>query len=113
MSQQPPSKRIFTYPEALSLLPEVRRLTEEAYRRVEDLQGETSDGPLLEETREKAETIIAHWARDITELGVEVKGVWLVDFDSGSGYYCWQYPETGLHHYHSYAGGFRARVPIQ
>ena len=31
--------------------------------------------------------------------GLEVKGLWLVDFDNGSGYYCWQYPEEGLQFY--------------
>jgi len=25
--------------------------------------------------------------------GLEVKGLWLVDFDNGSGYYCWRYPK--------------------
>jgi hypothetical protein len=45
--------------------------------------------------------------------GVEVKGLWLIDFDNGSGYYCWRHPEPGLHFFHSYEDGFSGRVPIQ
>ena len=39
-------------------------------------------------------------------LGAEVKGVWLVDFDNGSGYYCWRWPETAIDHFHGYEEGF-------
>ena len=49
----------------------------------------------------------------ISRLGIEVKGLWLIDFDSGAGYYCWRHPETGLHFFHSYEDGFRGRMPIQ
>ncbi len=45
-------------------------------------------------------------------MGLEIKGVWLVDFDSGGGYYCWKYPETGLNHFHSYDEGFSGRLPL-
>jgi hypothetical protein len=46
-------------------------------------------------------------------LGAEVKGVWLVDFDNGSGYYCWRWPETTVDHFHSYEEGFGGRSRIQ
>jgi hypothetical protein len=39
--------------------------------------------------------------------------VWLVDWDSGAGYYCWRYPEESLGHFHGYQEGFAGRVPIQ
>ena len=35
-------------------------------------------------------------------LGIDVKGLWLIDFDNGSGYYCWHYPEEGLQFFHTY-----------
>ena len=35
-----------------------------------------------------------------------------MDFDNGSGYYCWQYPEEGLQYYHTYEEGFRGRTRI-
>ncbi len=46
-------------------------------------------------------------------LGVEVKGLWLVDFDNGSGYYCWRWPERELAFFHGYDEGFAGRTRIQ
>ena len=57
--------------------------------------------------------LVAKWARELTDLGLEIKGLWLVDFDSGAGYYCWKYPEKDLGHFHSYEEGFAGRVPLQ
>ena len=51
--------------------------------------------------------------RQITGLGLEVKGLWLVDFDSGAGYYCWKYPESSLEYFHGYDEGFSGRLPLQ
>jgi hypothetical protein len=95
---------VFSYTEAAALLPEVRRLTEDAYRRVEALGAEP--GP-------QADALITEWAQSLVEQGLEVKGLWLVDFDNGSGYYCWQYPEPALRYFHSYEDGFKGRMPIQ
>ena len=118
-SDDQPARRIFSYAEAAALLPEVRRLTEQAQRRVEALGDVGIDGPPAERERRKAEVnealedIVDDWARAVMQQGLEVKGVWLVDFDNGSGYYCWRYPEDGLHYYHSYEDGFRGRLRIQ
>ncbi len=46
-------------------------------------------------------------------LGLEAKGLWLVDFDNGDGYYCWSYPEPAITHYHGYGDGFGGRISIQ
>jgi hypothetical protein len=55
---------------------------------------------------------VVGWTRGLQALGVEVKGLWLADFDNGAGYYCWRYPEAGLEYYHSYEEGFRGRIRI-
>jgi hypothetical protein len=96
-------KRIFSYEQALAVLPEVRRLTGDAARRVEE---STSEEP------EEYERIVTEWAQAIMAMGVEVKGVWLVDFDSGGGYYCWQHPEPALEYFHGYDEGFGGRVKL-
>ena len=112
MSNSPVAeKKIFSYAEASALLPEVQRLTDEAYRRVEAVRPRAEGG--AEDAQRQMNEILGSWARAIMELGVEVKGLWLVDFDSGSGYYCWKHPEPGLRFFHSYEEGFRGRIPIQ
>jgi hypothetical protein len=107
-------KRTFSYEEARALLPVVRELTEEAHRVVEGLQEEMDAGRLtIAAARERADTVIREWAETLQGHGVQVKGAWLVDFDNGSGFYCWRYPEVGLEFYHSYEDGFRGRMRIQ
>jgi hypothetical protein len=96
-------KRTFTYEEASALLPEVQRITGEAVAEVDELP---------ESATEEAQQVVQRWAEAILDLGVEVKGLWLVDFDCGSGYYCWHYPEASLQFFHGYEEGFGARVPM-
>ena len=98
-----PERRIFTLEEAKALLPRVRELTEEAAARYRRL----AEGMEIERRE-----LVEEWTRELTSLGLEIKGLWLVDFDSGAGYYCWKYPEADLAHFHSYEEGFAGRLPI-
>lgn len=97
-------KRIFSYEEASALLPEVRALTETAVAQLESMH---EAGP-----EEEYQRILDDWARAVMSLGIEVKGLWLIDFDSGSGYYCWQWPEPSLQFFHGYEEGFGGRVQL-
>ncbi|HEV7763428.1 MAG TPA: DUF2203 family protein [Thermoanaerobaculia bacterium] len=96
-------KRIFSYEEAIALLPEVQRLTTAAVERVDEM---TSDDPSA------YESVVQEWAESILAHGIEVKGLWLIDFDSGAGYYCWQHPEPALEFFHEYEEGFGGRVKL-
>jgi regulator of sirC expression with transglutaminase-like and TPR domain len=102
----PPKKRIFTLGEAREMLPRVKELTSDAFSRYSEF-GEDTDA---EDDRQE---VVHAWIRQLTELGVEIKGLWLVDFDSGAGYYCWKYPETSLEYFHDYEEGFAGRLPLQ
>ena len=93
--------RIFTLAEARALMPKVQEITAGAVERYGRL-------PAEEERRSVAET----WANELSAMGLEIKGLWLVDFDSGGGYYCWKYPEPELGHFHSYEEGFAGRLPL-
>lgn len=112
MKDERSEKRTFSYEQAVALLPQVRRLTEQAYRRVEEMgdDGRPADRP---ELQQRLQEVVDGWARSLVAMGLEVKGLWLVDFDNGSGYYCWRYPEEGLLYYHSYEDGFNGRMRIQ
>ena len=96
-------KKTFTYEEASALLPEVQRITGEAVAEARAL-------PTGAE--EEAQRLLTQWMMEIAALGVEVKGLWLVDFDCGSGYYCWRWPEESLQYFHGYEEGFGGRVPM-
>jgi hypothetical protein len=97
------TKRIFTYEEALALWPEVKRITSEAVEKVEEIDSEDSSD---------YEEIVTAWAEAILAMGIEVKGLWLIDFDNGSGYYCWRHPEPALEYFHTYEEGFGGRVKL-
>ncbi|HEX7151985.1 MAG TPA: DUF2203 domain-containing protein [Thermoanaerobaculia bacterium] len=97
------AKRIFTYEEAAALLPDVQRLTDDAVRHVEELD---------ESAVPDYQRVVARWVEQILALGIEVKGLWLVDFDNGSGYYCWKFPEPALEYFHGYEEGFGGRVKL-
>jgi len=101
-----PPKKIFTLGEARELLPQVQQITSEAVFRYARL-GEGT------ETEEERQGIVRAWVRDVVTLGAEIKGLWLVDFDSGAGYYCWKYPEPALEYFHGYEEGFAGRLPLQ
>lgn len=96
-------KRIFSYEQAVALLPEVARITNDAVARVERTESEEPSD---------YERIVTEWADAILSMGVEVKGLWLVDFDNGGGYYCWKHPEPALEYFHGYEEGFGGRVKL-
>lgn len=107
---------IFTLEEARSLLPRVREITRRHHDRVEDMHEELES--LTEPHRirlleQQMNDEVQQWAAALQELGVEVKGLWLADFDSGDGYYyCWQLGEDDIEHFHRYETGFAGRRPI-
>lgn len=109
-------KRRFTLEEAKALLPLIRRITREAVEqveqlkiRVEELDPEPCQRPYYEK---QFATLYGRWCEKIIRLGCEPKGLWLVDFDNGAGYYCWRFPEEELSHFHGYEEGFEGRMPM-
>jgi hypothetical protein len=114
---EPKTKRSWTLDTAQAMLGEVRDRTETAVREVDPLLAEREavapNAPEKAELERKIQQRISVWVRSMEALGVEVKGLWLVDFDSGSGYYCWKWPEERLGFFHGYDEGFEGRTPIQ
>ena len=109
-------RRFFSLREARELLPTVKRLTAEAVREAEALvsrlQRIDEANPEHARLNAELEAIVAAWTNTMRELNLEVKGLWLVDFDNGEGYYCWCYPEDAIRHFHGYQEGFAGRMPI-
>lgn len=115
-SRRSPHRRTFTYEEVLESFPAVRDLTRAAQRRIEAMVNRVRSHDELEarrgELEDEMERIVEAWATEVTALGGEVKGLWLVDWDSGDGYYCWKHPEHTVAHFHGYEEGFQGRIPI-
>ncbi len=108
-------RRTFTFEEAKSLLPRIRQLTREAVEEMNAVAvpADADARTARQEAERAAAEILGRWARKVEALGIEVKGPWLIDFDSGAGYYCWRWPEESLQFFHGYEEGFAGRVSIQ
>jgi hypothetical protein len=108
-------ERSWTLEGARAVLPDVRARTERAVEEAEALvlERQTAEPSAIVAVEARIRTVVERWAREMDALGVEVKGVWLVDFDNGSGYYCWRWPEEELSWFHGYDDGFAGRTRIQ
>lgn len=108
---------IFSLQQATALLPQVKHLTADAVRQAESLaaqlHGLAEEDPQHVSLSEAMRDVVNGWAEQVRALGLEAKGLWLVDFDNGEGYYCWCYPEAAIAHYHGYGDGFAGRLTIQ
>ena len=109
-------RRIFSLQDAREQLPHVKAITAQAVqaadRLVEKLRRMAADNPRREELEKSLNDVTAAWTSGLQEIGAEAKGLWLVDFDNGDGYYCWRYPEETISHYHGYTEGFGGRMKI-
>ena len=116
MSSHSTARRTFTLVEAQQMLTRVRALTEQAMAEVDQLSSaihamEETD-PARAATVTELDSVVVAWTGQVQQLGLEVKGLGLVDFDTGDGYYCWKYPEAAILHYHGYDEGFAGRMKI-
>jgi hypothetical protein len=99
-------KRTFTLNQARELLPVVRKITGATIERTERILFRMESLDRGNDERKQLESelnqLIEDWVGKIERLGCEAKGLWLVDFDSGGGYFCWQYGEDDIGFFHDY-----------
>lgn len=109
--------RVFTLAEAEELFPLVRTITEAAWRELEPvrhrLESMIPANPRIREVEREYEAIVKRWMAKMNRLGLVVKGLWLVDFDTGDGYLCWKFPELRIGYFHGYQEGFMGRRPLK
>ena len=107
---------IFTLAEARALLPQVKAITQRYHEQVETLRDSIdnpNDTAAIKRVEQHVQTELQHWVAELNDLGVDVKGLWLADFDSGDGYYyCWKLGEADIEYFHRYETGFAGRRPI-
>lgn len=113
-------RSIFSLAEARALMPVILRLTKTYSERVQTLidqvEAANNGGGSMSERVERLEAeagrLIQEWQTKIQKLGGLPKGLWLVDFDSGDGYFCWKYPEQTVLYWHQYRDGFSKRIRV-
>lgn len=107
----------FTLEEAKQLLPLIYRITDECSQKAEHLMAhldaEDPNSQVGQELENKINSVITSWHDKIKKLGAHPKGLWLVDFDSGDGHFCWKFPEPQINFWHSYSDGFSNRKTIE
>ncbi|MBK9324602.1 MAG: DUF2203 domain-containing protein [Bdellovibrionaceae bacterium] len=111
-------RKVFLQHEVASLLPLIYRLTDEAQHEVKKIvnfieahSDKTSSA--VHELEARLSDIVTRWQSKIEKLGAQPKGLWLADFDSGDGYFCWKFPETEICYWHGYQDGFTGRILIK
>lgn len=111
------TKKIFNLEEAQQLVPVILRMTEVANLKVRSLLQKIEaltekQASLSRNIEMEVDTVIHQWQKKVEKLGATVKGLWLVDFDNGKGYFCWKFPERKIMFFHGYDDGFSGRKSI-
>lgn len=110
---------IFTVDSARELLPLVYKITTEVDEEMQTLKGQIAcaqhqdNFDKSQSLESSAQELLERWESKILKLGLAPKGMWLVDFDMGQGYFCWKYPELDIRFWHGYDDGFSGRRPIE
>lgn len=111
------SKKIWTLEEARKIFPKIKRITEDFHERALSISNLLNENIYPENEMERMEAeiqeLVKVWKFTMLELKVDVKGIWLIDFDNGEGYYCWRIGEEDLLYEHSYEEGFAGRKLIK
>jgi hypothetical protein len=113
-------RSVFSLAEARTLFPLVSRMTKTAAEKVQALiakieaktRSSDAERAEIEVLEAQASQLIQDWQTKVQKLGGLPKGIWVVDFDSGDGYFCWKYPEVTIDHWHAYRDGYTKRKKL-
>ncbi len=110
-------RKVYSIIEVDRILPIVRRITQEYVEKVQVLMArfESAKGRhdhKLPQIEREINEAVQSWQSKLEKLGLKTKGLWIADFASGDGYFCWKYPEEKVNFWHQYHDGFGGRVKI-
>lgn len=110
-------QKVYSLEEVQQLIPLVVKITRTYSTQVEALIRQIDAiGSSNEEATQRLEKqineLVETWQNKIEKLGGLSRGLWLADFDSGDGYYCWKFPEERIEYWHGYSEGFSGRVKL-
>ncbi len=112
------AKKIFDLDEINNLMPIIQRITRSYNERVQELVRKIEalsnrNDIMAAQLEREVNQLIQEWQVKLEKLGGHTKGLWIADFDSGDGYFCWKFPEERISHWHEHKDGFSGRKPIQ
>ena len=110
-------RKVFDYSDISDLLPIVHRITkqysEKVNKLIQKLEHVAGQEKVVLETETEINDLIQEWQVKVEKLGAVTKGLWIADFDSGDGYFCWKFPEERILYWHGYRDGFSGRRPVK
>ena len=102
---------------ANELLPMISKITRQSRRELKPIQYRLNNmvpaDPRNTAVKLEYEKIVQNWAGKIERLGLKVHGLWQVGFDSGIGWYGWQFPERRIRYFIEYGDYFCDRQLIR
>jgi hypothetical protein len=90
---------------------DISRTVDQLMARLEAL--DPADTAASRKLEAEVERLIEGWNSKVRKLGGKPKGLWLVDFDCGDGYFCWKFPEKEIQYWHDRQSGFPGRITLQ
>ncbi len=108
--------QVFTWEEASHLLPLVKKITQKNHFFVNSLIAQYESlkgtGQSTDHIELKINIAIKNWQTKIEKLGANARGLWIVDFFAGNGYYCWKFPEEQIKYWHKHSNEHCSRSRV-
>lgn len=109
--------KVFSKNDAEYVLRTIYRLSEKASQKVDTLVRQMEafredQKDLIRFVENQINNEVHEWQNKIEKLGATPRGLWMVDLDSGDGFYCWKFPEKEILYWHAYKDGFSKRVEL-
>jgi hypothetical protein len=111
------SRGVFSLAEANSRIRIIHKFTRDVAKTVDQILAKLEAlGPNQPEVTRQLEMQVEQWIESwnakVRKLGGLPKGLWLVDFDAGDGFFCWKFPEGEIKFWHDRSSGFTGRIPL-
>jgi len=111
-----PFEKLFNLAEARSLLPLIKKITAKHQQELEPIRVKLnkmlSNDPRRSSVEKEYEDIVHRWRLKVEKLGASVNGLWIVEFNVGSGALSWRNPELGLNYFREAGKEFSSRIKL-
>ena len=110
-------QQVFNLNEAKALLPTVQKITQRLHAKNVDVEQRLQRLLMADPRRRYYQDVfrdnITEWKNKMEGLGVSVHHLWQVQFNVGTGYLCWQFPELVISHYFPADKDWDARIKLK